>query len=43
MTLNADVDGAPVGGALTMGGREFAAVAGTVPDGRAPMPPSSPP
>ncbi len=33
MTLNADVDGEPVGGALTMGGREFAAVAGAVADG----------
>lgn len=28
MTINADMEGAPVGGALTMGGREFAAVAG---------------
>ena len=28
MTLNADLTGAPVGGALCMGGREFAAVAG---------------
>jgi sugar (pentulose or hexulose) kinase len=27
MTCNADVDGAPVAGALTMGGREFSAVA----------------
>lgn len=33
MTLNADVDGRPVGGALTMGGREFAAIAGAQPDG----------
>jgi sugar (pentulose or hexulose) kinase len=29
MTLNADVTGAPLAGALTMGGREFSAVAGT--------------
>ncbi|WP_062227928.1 FGGY family carbohydrate kinase [Aureimonas frigidaquae] len=28
MTLNADVDGRPLGGALTQGGREFAAIAG---------------
>lgn len=28
MTLNADLTGAPVGGALCMGGREFSAVAG---------------
>jgi sugar (pentulose or hexulose) kinase len=28
MTINADMTGAPVGGALAMGGREFAAVAG---------------
>jgi hypothetical protein len=28
MTINADMEGAPVGGALTMGGREFSAVAG---------------
>ncbi|MCU0911453.1 MAG: FGGY family carbohydrate kinase [Rhodobacteraceae bacterium] len=28
MTINADMAGAPVGGALAMGGREFAAVAG---------------
>ena len=33
MTCNADVAGAPVGGALTMGGREYAAVAGPQPDG----------
>lgn len=33
MTCNADVAGAPVGGALTMGGREYAAVAGAQPDG----------
>ena len=33
MTCNADVAGAPVGGALTMGGREYAAVAGTQPGG----------
>lgn len=33
MTCNADVDGAPVGGALTMGGREYAAVAGEQPEG----------
>ncbi len=33
MTLNADVDGEPVGGALTMGGREFAAIAGPQPNG----------
>lgn len=31
MTLNADVTGAPLGGALTMGGREYAAVAGDQP------------
>jgi sugar (pentulose or hexulose) kinase len=29
MTLNADVAGRPVGGALTMGGREFALIAGS--------------
>jgi sugar (pentulose or hexulose) kinase len=34
MTLNADVHGRPVGGALTMGGRAFAALAGEQ-DGRA--------
>jgi sugar (pentulose or hexulose) kinase len=28
MTCNADMEGAPLGGALTMGGREYAAVAG---------------
>ena len=28
MTINADMEGAPVGGALSMGGREFSAVAG---------------
>ena len=28
MTCNSDVDGNPVGGALTMGGREFTHVAG---------------
>jgi sugar (pentulose or hexulose) kinase len=28
MTINADMEGAPVGGALAMGGREFGAVAG---------------
>jgi sugar (pentulose or hexulose) kinase len=28
MTINADMEGAPVGGALTMGGRAFSAVAG---------------
>jgi sugar (pentulose or hexulose) kinase len=33
MTLNADVDGRPVGGALCMGGREFALVAGDQPPG----------
>ena len=33
MTCNADVAGAPVGGALTMGGREYAAVAGDQPQG----------
>jgi sugar (pentulose or hexulose) kinase len=33
MTCNADVAGAPVGGALTMGGREYAAVAGAQPEG----------
>lgn len=32
MTCNADVAGAPVGGALTMGGREYAAVAGDQPE-----------
>lgn len=33
MTLNADVGGAPVAGALVMGGREYAAVAGSQPEG----------
>ena len=33
MTCNADVSGAPLGGALTMGGREYAAVAGVQPEG----------
>lgn len=33
MTLNADVDGRPLGGVLTMGGRDFAAVAGEGTDG----------
>ncbi len=33
MTINADLDGRPVGGALTMGGRAFAALAGEQ-DGR---------
>ena len=33
MACNSDVTGAPVGGALTMGGREFAAVAGPQPEG----------
>ena len=33
MTCNADVAGAPVGGALTMGGREYAAVAGDQAEG----------
>jgi sugar (pentulose or hexulose) kinase len=33
MTCNADVAGAPVGGALTMGGREYAAVAGAQAEG----------
>jgi sugar (pentulose or hexulose) kinase len=28
MTINSDMEGAPVGGALSMGGREFSAVAG---------------
>jgi sugar (pentulose or hexulose) kinase len=28
MTINADIDGRPVGGALAMGGREFSAIAG---------------
>ena len=31
MTLNADIDGRPLAGALTMGGREYAAVAGDQP------------
>lgn len=33
MTCNADIAGAPLGGALTMGGREYAAVAGLQPEG----------
>lgn len=33
MTCNADVTGEPVGGALTMGGREFSALAGEQPPG----------
>jgi len=33
MTCNADVSGAPLGGALTMAGREYAAVAGPQPAG----------
>lgn len=33
MTLNADIEGRPLGGCLTMGGREFAAIAGEVPAG----------
>ena len=33
MTCNADMEGAALGGALTMGGREYAAVAGDVPEG----------
>jgi sugar (pentulose or hexulose) kinase len=33
MTINADMDGRPILGALTMGGREFSAVAGAQPDG----------
>jgi sugar (pentulose or hexulose) kinase len=33
MTLNSDMDGHPLGGALTMGGREFTHVAGEQPDG----------
>lgn len=33
MTCNADMEGAPLGGVLTMGGREYAAVAGDQPDG----------
>ena len=33
MTLNADVGGNPVAGALSMGGREFMAVAGDQPEG----------
>ncbi|MDO9416763.1 FGGY-family carbohydrate kinase [Pararhizobium sp.] len=35
MTCNSDVQGRPVGGALTMGGREFSHVAGDQPDDRA--------
>jgi len=34
MTCNSDVDGKPVGGALTMGGREFSLVAGPQTDSR---------
>lgn len=33
MTLNADMTGAPLGGVLTMGGREYQAVAGDQPTG----------
>lgn len=33
MTCNADVSGAPLGGALSMGGREYPAVAGPQPQG----------
>lgn len=33
MTCNADIHGAPLGGGLTMGGREYAAVAGDQPEG----------
>ena len=33
MTCNADMEGAALGGALTMGGREYAAVAGDQPEG----------
>jgi sugar (pentulose or hexulose) kinase len=33
MTLNADMSGAPLGGVLTMGGREYQAVAGDQPKG----------
>jgi sugar (pentulose or hexulose) kinase len=33
MTLNSDMEGRPVGGALTMGGREFSHVAGPQPQG----------
>jgi len=32
MTCNADMEGAPLGGVLTMGGREYSAVAGTQPE-----------
>lgn len=32
MTCNADMDGAPLGGVLTMGGREYSAVAGDQPE-----------
>jgi sugar (pentulose or hexulose) kinase len=32
MTCNADMNGAPLGGVLTMGGREYSAVAGDQPD-----------
>ncbi|MFN0194658.1 MAG: FGGY family carbohydrate kinase [Aestuariivirga sp.] len=38
MTLNSDMEGRPVGGALSMGGREFAAIAGDQePDAKANM------
>lgn len=33
MTCNADMTGAPLGGGLTMGGREYSAVAGPQPEG----------
>ncbi len=33
MTCNADMEGLPLGGVLTMGGREYAAVAGDQPEG----------
>jgi sugar (pentulose or hexulose) kinase len=33
MTCNADIHGAPLGGGLTMGGREYAVVAGDQPEG----------
>lgn len=32
MTCNADMEGAPLGGVLTMGGREYSAVAGSQPE-----------
>lgn len=38
MTCNADMEGAPLGGALTMGGREYAAVAGDQPAGASASP-----